>query len=308
MTNEKLIVDGFIFYPHKKEFLTNEIKINDLVGFGSFAHVYDLLLDSNYVDFVLRFTKVKKDEYNGILIQHMLDHPNILKVFEYGFYEKNDKFSKFDKLEDKGIYSVNELASNELLDYYKNLSVVSDYKLIRTILYNILIGVKYIHSKKVIHNDLKPENILIVEDIDSGDVKISDFGGSFVESKLNNLCYGTPKYMAPEKFIINKLKNDSKYLEYIANINPYKFDSFSIGVMMYELIFKEDVPRFRKGNTIYPFVDFSSRQFELLKVKRVSLYNLLVGLLDNNNKTRLSVDQVLENPWFDSIKFEDILI
>ena len=80
MTNEKLIVDGFIFYPHKKEFLTNEIKINDLVGFGSFAHVYDLLLDSNYVDFVLRFTKVKKSEYNGILIQHMLDHPNILKV------------------------------------------------------------------------------------------------------------------------------------------------------------------------------------------------------------------------------------
>lgn len=41
------------------------------------------------------------------------------------------------------------------------------------IIYNLLCGVKYMHSAKVIHRDIKPANILINEDCS---IKICDFG------------------------------------------------------------------------------------------------------------------------------------
>lgn len=44
---------------------------------------------------------------------------------------------------------------------------------IKSIMYQILTGVKYMHSKKVFHRDLKPQNILINS---AGNVKIADFG------------------------------------------------------------------------------------------------------------------------------------
>jgi serine/threonine protein kinase len=42
-----------------------------------------------------------------------------------------------------------------------------------TLTYNILVGLKYLHSAEVLHRDLKPANVLINEDCT---VKICDFG------------------------------------------------------------------------------------------------------------------------------------
>lgn len=48
-----------------------------------------------------------------------------------------------------------------------------DPRIIKSFLYQILQGVSYLHSKRILHRDLKPQNILIAN---SGNVKLADFG------------------------------------------------------------------------------------------------------------------------------------
>jgi len=48
-----------------------------------------------------------------------------------------------------------------------------EQKHIITVIYNLLCGLKYLHSANVLHRDLKPANVLVDE---SCCVKIADFG------------------------------------------------------------------------------------------------------------------------------------
>jgi mitogen-activated protein kinase 1/3 len=44
---------------------------------------------------------------------------------------------------------------------------------LKTIIYEVLKGVKYMHEARVVHRDIKPANILINQDCS---IKICDFG------------------------------------------------------------------------------------------------------------------------------------
>ena len=70
------------------------------------------------------------------------------------------------------IYLVQELCRCDLQSLLaKNFQFTED--MIRQTIYDVICGLNFIHSAKVIHRDLKPENILI--DFD-GHAKICDFG------------------------------------------------------------------------------------------------------------------------------------
>ncbi|TNM93551.1 hypothetical protein fugu_001727 [Takifugu bimaculatus] len=107
--------------------------------------------------------------FREVRIMKLLNHPNIVKLFEVIETEKT-------------LYLVMEYASGgEVFDYL------------------IVSAVQYCHQKCIVHRDLKAENLLLDADMN---IKIADFGFSnefTLGNKLDTFC-GSPPYAAPELF------------------------------------------------------------------------------------------------------------
>lgn len=97
------------------------------------------------------------------LLQHM-DHPNIIKL--------NDIINPI-KLEDfEHLYLVTEYMQSDLHRIIYSENVLTEEHM-AYIMFQILCGLKYLHSANVMHRDLKPSNILVNSDCQ---VKICDLG------------------------------------------------------------------------------------------------------------------------------------
>lgn len=69
--------------------------------------------------------------------------------------------------------------------------------LIVTWIFQLVLGVQFIHSKKILHRDIKPQNVFIDENMN---IKIGDFGVSKILASTGQYCsslIGTPFYLAP---------------------------------------------------------------------------------------------------------------
>ena len=125
----------------------------------------------------------------------MLDHPNVIKLFE--IYEDEDD-----------VYLVQELwTGGELFDYIVNQEFLSERQA-SNIFQQVLHSVMYCHKNGVCHRDLKPENFMFESTKEGANLKLIDFGLSCNYFKTNNIGEqrymrmttraGTAFFMAPE--------------------------------------------------------------------------------------------------------------
>ncbi len=115
-----------------------------------------------------------------------LDHPNLIKVFDFGNFE------------DYFYISFEYFQSKNLREIIRNNNLSKEDK--RNLLIQLLEALHVAHKIKIIHRDIKPANILVNSRMQ---LKIVDFGLAFVLND-NNLTHkstivGTPSYMSPEQ-------------------------------------------------------------------------------------------------------------
>ena len=91
-------------------------------------------------------------------------HPFVVELFDL---IKPRDLENFDT-----VYVVLSLSESDLKKVIKS-AIFLETKHIATVVYNLLCGLKYLHSANILHRDLKPANVLINEDCS---VQIADFG------------------------------------------------------------------------------------------------------------------------------------
>ncbi len=221
------------------------------------------------------------DVINEVYSLIKMDHPNIVKIFE--FY--NGKKEYFLVMEYCG--------GGELFDKIiksKLTEIQCAY-----IMYQILSAINYCHNMKLIHRDLKPENILIKKDEDGFyRVKICDFGTSqtFKIGDIQSKIVGSAYYIAPE--VIQKKYNS-------------KCDMWSCGVIMYVLLTKKAPFGGKTEVQIMQNVQVGKYKTNLLEIYSPYAADLISKLLERDIKKRINAETALNHPWFDVFKSKEIL-
>jgi len=198
-------------------------EVGKLLGEGSFGKVYNV---QHRVSGEARVCKkiAKLKGRHGMKVEEilqeiesmaMLDHPNVIKVYEY--FEDKDSVSQImepccgGELQDR----INDVFQKGQPRYSE--SFVCD------VMKQTLRALAFMHSHNFMHKDLKPQNIMLVSK-DSSSIKVIDFGLAELfepDQKHSDAFGGTLLYMAPEVF---KLKLE------------FKSDIWSAGVILYNLL------------------------------------------------------------------------
>lgn len=124
-----------------------------------------------------------------IAILNRLEHPHIVKILDIIVPADLEGFDE--------MYVVLEIADSDFKKLFRSSIYLSEPH-IKILLYNLLVGVKYVHSAGILHRDLKPANCLVNQDCsvrvcDFGLARTMDFGeASAVAAPSNSTGGGTP--------------------------------------------------------------------------------------------------------------------
>ncbi|XP_066550969.1 MAP/microtubule affinity-regulating kinase 3a isoform X5 [Amia ocellicauda] len=216
--------------------------------------------------------------FREVRIMKILNHPNIVKLFEVIETEKT-------------LYLVMEYASGgEVFDYLVAHGRMKE-KEARAKFRQIVSAVQYCHQKHIVHRDLKAENLLLDADMN---IKIADFGFSnefTMGNKLDTFC-GSPPYAAPELF------QGKKY-------DGPEVDVWSLGVILYTLV---------SGSLPFDGQNLKELRERVLRGKyRIPFYmstdceNLLKRFLVLNPAKRGTLEQIMKDRWINAGCEEDEL-
>ena len=286
--------------------ITQFYEVQKKIGEGAYGKIYKVRnKQSGDIRAMKQVTKSKIQDMGKfqteIKILSMLDHPNIVRLFEV--------------IEDDKYYNLLEelCTGGELLTRAQKTELKE--KDIARIFYQIISGVAYIHGMGIAHRDLKLENILFSTENPMSPIKIIDFGFSVFMDKNNEKLKEDKKdkdneNTDPKKFGFKRLKSKVGTLYYISpeiikgNYDE-KCDIWACGVILYILL--AGYPPF-SGNTdkeVYNLITNLKYDFDKERWKNISKYakELIKNML-TPAKNRFSAKQVLASKWFE-IKLKD---
>ena len=246
---------------------------------------------------------------------HFFNHPSIIKLIDIQKPENLDSFND--------IYFATEFMDTDLHKVIYSKQPLTDNHF-QFFIYQILLGVHYLHSAGVIHRDIKPSNILVNKDCEMkicdfglcGKIKTEDGEGEAISQQTEYVV--TRWYRAPEIILCPK-----RYTKAV--------DTWSVGCILAELLgrtalFPGDnyLDQIKKiimvlGNPTDSDIDYvkdlEARKFinDLPKFDKIpfkTIYpkanpqaiDLLEKMLCFNPKQRISIEQCLEHPYFAEVR------
>uniref|UniRef100_A0A8C1SIJ3 mitogen-activated protein kinase n=1 Tax=Cyprinus carpio TaxID=7962 RepID=A0A8C1SIJ3_CYPCA len=190
------------------------------------------------------------------LLKHM-KHENVIGLL--------DVFTPATSLEEfNDVYLVTHLMGADLNNIVKCQKLTDDH--VQFLIYQILRGLKYIHSADIIHRDLKPSNLAVNEDCE---LKILDFGlARHTDDEMTGYV-ATRWYRAPEIML--------NWMHYNMTV-----DIWSVGCIMAELL---------TGRTLFPGTD-------LFIGANPQAVDLLEKMLVLDTDKRITAAEALAHPYF----------
>ena len=271
---DTLVLNNDIIVSNADDNIDKVYKKIKVLGEGSYGTVWLVRNELLKKNFALKIIKIRKNDdkkiLNEIKILKKLDHPLILKIIE--FHSTGTEYKIITDYCPKG----------DLLNEINNRDQFSEREA-SFVIYQVLLAVNYCHKMGIIHRDIKPENIMIERKDASGliHVKLIDFGVAkiFRKNVINRTFAGSHTYMAPE--VITADYNEA-------------CDLWSIGVILYILL-----------TGILPFDNNKDKkQYNTLNPYYISLSDnakdLIDKLLKYNPKERITAEDALKHPWFNT--------
>jgi len=201
--------------------LKEAYRIDSKLGAGTFGTVYSVEhIISGQKRVCKSISKDKSSMTSDQILKEigsmaLLDHPNVIKVYEYfddGKYihqimepcNGGELQEKIEKFQQEGKAPYDEIFMSDVVK-------------------QTLRALAFMHSIRIAHKDLKPQNIMMVER-DSASLKVIDFGLAEMfdpQQKFAGQIGGTLLYMAPEVF---------------RQQMTLKVDIWAVGVILYNLV------------------------------------------------------------------------
>jgi len=186
--------------------LLEKFRVVEHLGAGGMGNVYrvdHLLLEKPFAFKCLnKFQEADaswKRFQNEAKAAQLLDHPNLLKVFEFGLLNSGQPFFLMELIEGK-----------TLADEIKSLGHLPTQRAV-SLFIQVAFAIACAHNQKIVHRDLKPSNIMLVppkNEYERESVKVVDFGiakltglDEFNQQTLTRTgeIFGSPFYMSPEQ-------------------------------------------------------------------------------------------------------------
>ena len=163
----KLVIKKEFFIRQTDGQITEYYEVLKKIGEGASAKVYKVKeKTSGEIKAMKQVEKCRLPDVKyfetEIKILSLLDHPNIVRLFEVFEDEKN--FYLIMEL-CKGGNLVTRMKNNK----YKEKSAAN-------LMEQIVAAIAYCHEKGICHRDLKPQNVLFCDESPNSPVKVVDFG------------------------------------------------------------------------------------------------------------------------------------
>ncbi|XP_028997691.1 serine/threonine-protein kinase D3-like isoform X1 [Betta splendens] len=257
-----------------------QIFADEVLGSGQFGVVYGGKHRKTGRDVAIKIidkmrfpTKQESQLRNEVAILQNLHHPGIVNL-ECMFETPEQVFVVMEKLHGDMLEMI---LSNEKSRLPERLT--------KFLVIQILVALRHLHFKNIVHCDLKPENVLLASAEPFPQVKLCDFGFARIigEKSFRRSVVGTPAYLAPE---VLRSKGYNRSL-----------DMWSVGVIIYVSL--SGTFPFNEDEDINDQIQNAAFMYPPNPWKEISegAIDLINNLLQVKMRKRYSVDKSLSHPW-----------